>query len=161
MKLYYKKTLLAIVLFLGNGIVFSQEYKLVMTLPQVIEAAQEHSLNALIAKHNFLTQYWQFRSYKAQFLPSLNLNGNLGQYNRSIVSVQNSETGEINFVNNDNLRNTLTLSVDQNFALLGGTFSLYTSLNSLNQFSPDKKTTWNSQPINNHLSACCGGCWVV
>ena len=62
--------------------------------------------------------------------------------------MQNSETGEINFVNNDNLRNTLTLSVDQNFALLGGTFSLYTSLNSLNQFSPDKKTTWNSQPIN-------------
>ena len=147
-----RKIFIAISLIIvGYSYIFAQEgnkIELKMTLEEVIETAQENSLNALIAKHNFLTQYWQFRSYKAQFLPSLSLGGNLGQYNRSSVAVQNRETGEINYVDNDNLRNSLTLSVDQNFALLGGTFSLYTSLNSLNQFSPDKKTTWNSQPIN-------------
>ncbi len=147
-----RKIIIAIsLLTLGCSYIFAQQsskIELKMTLEDVIETAHENSLSALIAKHNFLTEYWQFRSYKAQFLPSLNLGGNLGQYNRSIVPVQNSETGEINYVDNDNMKNSLTLSVDQNFALLGGTFSLYTSLNSLNQFSPDKKTTWNSQPIN-------------
>lgn len=121
---------------------------LTMTLDEAIQTAREQSLTAMLAKHNFLVNYWQFRTYRAQFLPSLNLTSNLGQYNRSLIAVQNSETGGINYVNNDNLKNSLSLSIDQNIALTGGTVSLYTSLYRLDQFSPDKAVTYNSQPIN-------------
>ena len=55
------------------------------TLEDVIVAAQSKSLPAMIAKYSFISSYWEFRSYKAQFLPSLNLNAGLGQYNRSLV----------------------------------------------------------------------------
>lgn len=119
-----------------------------MTLDDVIQTARDQSLSAMMAKHNFLVNYWRFRSYKAQYLPSLNLGANLGQYNRSLVAVQNSETGEINYVNNDNLKNSLNLSIDQNIALTGGRLSLYTSLSRLDQFSPNNSVTYNSQPIN-------------
>ncbi len=58
-----------------------------LTLEEVISTAREQSVPALRAKHQFVVSYWRYRTYKAQFLPSLNLSANLGQYNRSLVSV--------------------------------------------------------------------------
>lgn len=134
--------------FSGGNPNRSNVIPLKMTLSDVIQTARDQSLSAMMAKHNFLVSYWKFRTYKAQFLPSLNLGADLGQYNRSLVAIQNSETGEINYVNNDNMKNSLKLSIDQNIAFTGGTVSLYTSLYRLDQFSPDKSVTYNSQPIN-------------
>jgi Outer membrane protein len=121
---------------------------IILSLDDLIAIAKEQSLDAMVAKHNFVVQYWQFRSYKAQFLPALNLSTQLGQYNRSLLGVQNSETGKINYVVNDNLRNSLTLSIDQNIPLTGGIVSVNTSLLRLDQFSPNNSITYNSQPIN-------------
>ncbi len=153
MKISIKNIMLLLIVFMGSNIYAqsSQEQgatvKLDMGLDEVIKTAREQSLSAMIAKHNFLVEYWQFRTYKAQFLPSLNLGGGLGQYNRSLSTVQSSETGELNYVSNDYLINSLSLSVDQNIALTGGTVSVYTSLYRLDQFYYNT-TTYNSQPIN-------------
>jgi outer membrane protein TolC len=119
-----------------------------LTLEEVISTAREQSVPALRAKHQFVVSYWRYRTYKAQFLPSLNLSANLGQYNRSLVGVQNSETGKINYVENNNLTNSLNLSIDQAIPSTGGSVSVYTSLSRLDQFSPIDNTTYNSQPIN-------------
>ncbi len=110
--------------------------------------AQSKSLPALVAKYSFISSYWQFRSYKAQFLPSLNLGAQLGQYNRSIVALQDAETGETNYVQNDNMNNSLSLSIDQNIPFTGGTISLNTYLNRFDQFSPYGDLTYNSNPVN-------------
>ena len=48
-----------------------------MSLQEVIETAHSQSPSAILARHNFIVNYWQFRTYKAQFLPSLNLQGSL------------------------------------------------------------------------------------
>ena len=135
-------------LLLAVSPLFSQQRTLVMTLDDVIETAREQSQDALIAKHSFLSSYWSYRSYKAQLLPSLNLNSTLGQYNRTLSQVQNSETGEINYVENNSLYNSLSLSIDQNIPFTGGNVSVYTSLNRLDQFSPFNEGTWNTKPIN-------------
>ena len=118
------------------------------TLEDVIVLAQSKSLPALVAKYSFISSYWQFRSYKAQFLPSLNLGAQLGQYNRSIVALQDAETGETNYVQNDNMNNSLSLSIDQNIPFTGGTISLNTYLNRFDQFSPYGDLTYNSNPVN-------------
>ncbi|MBR4883587.1 MAG: hypothetical protein IKU18_06885, partial [Bacteroidales bacterium] len=123
-----------------------------LTLDEVISTAREQSVPALRAKHQFVVSYWRYRTYKAQFLPSLNLSANLGQYNRSLVGVQNSETGKINYVENNNLTNSLNLSIDQAIPFTGGTVSVYTSLSRLDQFSPNDNITYNSQPINIYYS---------
>ncbi len=119
-----------------------------LTLTETIYTAHEQSPSSLMAKHNFLASYWEYRSYKAQFLPSLNLNATLGQFNRSLIALQNSETGNINYVKNDNMRNNLSLSVNQNVVPTGGTLSVYTQLYRLDQYAPQRRTTYNSQPIN-------------
>lgn len=132
----------------GSEKLYSQErYTLKMSLEDVILTATEQSPNALINKHNFLVSYWQNRSYKALFLPSLNLSATIGNYNRSLVALQNYETGEINYRVNNNMHNSLSLSLRQNIALTGGTVSLSTSLNRLDQFSGTESVLYNSQPV--------------
>lgn len=119
-----------------------------LTLFETIYTAHEQSPSSLMAKHSFLGSYWEYRSYKAQYLPSLNLNATLGQFNRSLIPLQNSETGNINYVQNNNMYNNISLSVDQNIALTGGKLSVYTQLYRLDQYSPYRSITYNSQPIN-------------
>ena len=123
-----------------------------MSLQEVIETAHSQSPSAILARHNFVVDYWQYRTYKAQFLPSLNLQGTLGNYNRSLVSLQDAQTGEIGYLENNNLTNSLGLSIDQNIPFTGGAVSVVTSLNRLDQFSPTDKITYNSQPVKVTLS---------
>ena len=115
---------------------YAQKERVTLTLQDAITEAQDQSPAAMSARLSFLQSYWQYRSYKAQFLPSLNLVANIGNYNRSLMALQDPQTGEINYVTNDNLNNRLSLSVDQNIPLTGGTVSLFTSLHRLDQFSP-------------------------
>lgn len=119
-----------------------------MTLEEAISTAREQSPAAMIAKYNFLAGYWRYRTYKAKFLPSLNLNATLGSYSRYLAKLQDAETGKFNYVENNNMNNTLSLSLDQNIGLTGGTISLTSSLNRLDQFAPNDNLTYNSAPVS-------------
>jgi hypothetical protein len=50
-----------------------------LTLTNAIKIAQENSLDAQIARFSFMSKYWQYRSFKAELLPSVNLSGMLGK----------------------------------------------------------------------------------
>lgn len=117
-----------------------------MSLQDAIRIAHSRSPQAQMAQLTFLAQYWNFRSYKAGLLPSLNLGANAGQYNRSLVEVRDPDTGEISYVANNTLTNDLSLSVDQNIALTGGRVSLNTMLARLDQFTYANKI-YNSNPV--------------
>lgn len=117
-----------------------------LTLNDAIRIAQEQSYAAQIARFNFLSSYWTYRSYKAELLPSMSLSGSLLNYDRSIVEVRNSDDGKINYVENNSLSNYLTLSVDQRIVATGGTVSLQSYLYRLDQFDYDL-TTYNTQPV--------------
>jgi outer membrane protein TolC len=117
-----------------------------ITLENVIRIAQENSLDAQIARFSFMSSYWQFRSFKAQLLPSVNLNGNILNFNHSVVETRDYETGRVNQVNNNTMANYLTLSLDQQLVATGGTISLQSYLYRLDQFSYKEKI-YNSQPF--------------
>ena len=117
-----------------------------LSLTEAIEIAKRDSYAAQVARYSFLGQYWNYRSYRAELLPSLNLSGGVMNFDRSIVEVRDAESGRVNYVDNNSLSNDLTLSVDQNIPFLGGTLSLQSSLSRLDQFSYDEKT-YNSVPL--------------
>lgn len=117
-----------------------------LTLTNAIKIAQENSLDAQIARFSFMSKYWQYRSFKAELLPSVNLSGMLGNFNHSVVEARDPETGRVNQVNNNTMSNYLTLSLDQKIAATGGTISLQSYLYRLNQFDYKEKT-YNSQPL--------------
>lgn len=130
---------------------YAQTNSGVLTLEQAISIAHNRSPQAQIAQLNFMSQYWSFRSYKAQLLPSLNLNAGLGQYNRSLVEVRNVDTGEISYVANNTMTNDLSISIDQKIALTGGTVSLNTNLARLDQFDY-KNQIYNSNPATLNIT---------
>lgn len=123
---------------------YGQKYTL--TLNDAIGIARSQSYEAMEARMNLMSQYWSLRSYKAQLLPSVNLSGGLMEFDRSMVETRNYENGEIRYVENNTLSNSLMLSIDQNIAPLGGTVSLQSYLYRLDQFSYDNKL-YNTRPI--------------
>ncbi len=146
MKKNLPKAVLGVMLLLYVIPLNAQNIGGVMTLDEAIRIARENSPQAMVSRLSFMSQYWNFRSYKAQFLPSLNLNGGVGQYNRSLVEVRDPDTGEISYVSNNTLTNDLLLSINQQIALTGGTISVNSSLNRLDQFDYDN-VIYNSNPI--------------
>ncbi len=117
-----------------------------LSLREVIAIAQKRSYDAKSARFSFLADYWSYRSFKAELLPSVNLTGSLLNFDHSKVETRNSDNGLINYVDNNSLTNSLTLSVDQELPGLGGTVSLQSYLYRLDQFNYDM-TTYNSRPL--------------
>ncbi len=143
------KRFLMLLVCLISGITYSQQrYSgATMTLAEAIAVAHNYSPSSQMAQLSYLTDYWDYRSYKAQFLPSLNMSANLGSYDRSLVEVRDTDTGEISYVSNNSLSNTVALSIDQNIALTGGTVSLYSNLTRLDQFDYDNQI-YTTNPLS-------------
>ena len=118
-----------------------------LTMQQVVELAQENSIAAMNTRNSFVAQYWSYRSFKAELRPSLNLSANLLNFNRSLVALQDYNTGAISYRANYNLSNDATLYVSQSIPWTGGKVSLSTQLSRLDQYSPSRLTTYYAQPI--------------
>ena len=117
-----------------------------VSLPNAIRIAQQNSYDATLARFSFRASYWNYRSFKAELLPAVNLSGGLMNFDHSIVEARNYEDGKVSYVNNNTLSNNITLSVDQKIAATGGTVSLQSYLYRLDQFTYKEKT-YNSQPL--------------
>lgn len=68
------------------------------------------------------------------------------EFDRSMVQTRDYEDGRIYYVENNTLSNSLTLSINQNIAPLGGILSLQSYLYRLDQFSYGNRL-YNSRPI--------------
>ena len=90
-----------------------------ITLNEAIAMARIQSVDAAVALNELKTAYWEFRTFRADLLPEVNLTGTLPNYNKSYSSYQNSD-GSYGFVRNNTLGLTGDLSIDQNIWLTGG-----------------------------------------
>lgn len=144
--LYTMKFILSTILVLSS--IRAGAQTLTLDLYDAVSAAQEQSIDGLVAKYQYLSDYWQFRSFKAQLLPSLSLNAKLPSFDRSLSPVQNAVSGEYNYVDNFVLRNSIGLTLQQNIAATGGNVQLYTGLARMDQFSPRRIVDYNSSPIS-------------
>ena len=127
--------LLLIVILSGySRILFSQEIKK-LTFDEVIKLSEEQSPNALIAKHRFRSSYWQYRSYQAQFLPSLTLRGSVPNYSDGFDKVYDSNTNQYTYVAKNTISSSGTLALSQAIGFSGTTISLQSAINHLFDFS--------------------------
>ncbi|OPZ48708.1 MAG: Outer membrane efflux protein [Bacteroidetes bacterium ADurb.BinA104] len=118
-----------------------------LTMQDVVRLAQENSISAMSNRNVFASAYWRFRSFRAELLPSLSINAGIGNFNRSLVALQDYNTGAISYRANYNLSNEATLNFTQNIPWTGGRVSLSTHMSRLDQYSPTRRTTYYVQPI--------------
>ncbi len=138
MKFYF-----SLILFFVFYFLFAQD-TLRLNLFQVIEFAQNQSPHAVSARHQFRAMYWQWKSFKADYLPSLSINS-YSSLNRSISSITLPD-GSDSFVHQNQFLNEGALMVSQNIAPLGGNVYVKTGLQRLDIFS-DKLVSYKSTPI--------------
>jgi outer membrane protein TolC len=115
----------------------SQELKK-LTLDDVMKLAEEQSPNALMAKNRFRSSYWQYRTFKAEYRPSLTLTGTTPYYSTAFERVWNSQDNKWDYKSTNILRNLGSLALSQNIGLTGGTISLNSDLTLENDF--ERKT---------------------
>jgi len=104
----------------------AQDNENILSLDDVIYIAKQQSPEALIAKHRFRSSYWNFRRYKADYLPSLLLSGN-PKFENYIRKTSNASGDSYNEYRSSDV--DLDLSIRQNIIGTGGTFSLNSGLN--------------------------------
>lgn len=98
----------------------------VWTMSDVIRRARTSSPDALAARHTFRSAYWDYRSYKADYLPSLTLTS-APNLNRAINQVTMGD-GTVKFVEQNMLNTDLSLMLNQNISWTGGSLFLESSL---------------------------------
>lgn len=150
-----KKNILLIVCCCLPFIGFAQNDTLVrnrdITLAEAIALARVQSVDAAVALNELKTAYWEYRTFRANLLPEVNLTGTLPSYNKSYSTYQNSD-GSYTFVRNNTLNLAGELSIDQNIWLTGGKLSLTSSLNYVKQLGSGGYHQFMSVPVGLELT---------
>ncbi|MBN1988548.1 MAG: TolC family protein [Bacteroidales bacterium] len=117
-----------------------------LTLQEVLELAKEQSPQAIQAKHQFRSAYWQYRSYKAEYLPGVTFRGTLPAFSRQIVKHQNNE-GVYSYVEENTNSISGGLSITQNIGITGGQVFVESNLERTDILGDNKTTSYLSVPV--------------
>jgi outer membrane protein TolC len=139
------------VLLSAANIVNAQEVKK-LTFDEVINLAEEQSTNALIAKHRFRSSYWQYRSFKAQYLPSLTLSGTTPDFSNGLDKVYNSQTDQYEYKSTNTISNLGTLSLSQNIGPTGTVIGVRSDLTLFRDIANSVPTNYITNPISVYIT---------
>jgi outer membrane protein len=103
-----------------------------ITIEEVIDLAFSNSNDAVSYRNNFLSSYWSYRSFRAKYLPSMDLSASMPYFSKQMR--QGVNQGEIYYYPQNLLTEALSLSISQRIPLTGGTLSFVSSLNRVDQF---------------------------
>lgn len=120
---------------------------LTLTLDKTIQIAADSSLEAFRSKNMFLSSSWEFRTYKANRLPSLTLNLTPAEYYRDITKRYNYTENIDEYRKQQYYAANAGISIKQNFDLLGGTFFLDSDLGYMKNFGDNSNTQFTSVPV--------------
>ncbi|MDD3038584.1 TolC family protein [Bacteroides sp.] len=126
------------------GQMSSQNRIMEISLEQTVELARNQSPDAQNAQHSFRSAYWNYRYYRANYLPTLSLNSS-PNLDRAINKVTLSD-GSVKFVEQNLLNTDLTFNLSQNIYWTGGSLFLETSAQRMDIMS-DHLHSWQTSPI--------------
>ncbi len=141
----FRRILLLMAAACGMEAAAPAQEALELTLQQTIRHAQEQSPDAQSARHSFRSSYWNYRYYRANYLPNLTLTST-PYLDRAINKVTLGD-GSVKFVEQNLLSTNLTLSLTQNVPWTGGTFFVETSAQRIDLFS-DNSHSYQTSPVN-------------
>ncbi|TGV04706.1 TolC family protein [Flavivirga rizhaonensis] len=100
---------------------------LYLSLKQTIEIAIDNSPSVLQAKTQKETSYWDWKTFKSDYLPQLSLDGNLPNFSKDNLPITQPD-GSIDFLSVNNINSRVGLSLNQEIPLTGGSISVNSSL---------------------------------
>ncbi len=153
-----KQLLILTFLILSIFKLYAQDQKKVhikLTLDEAIDIAGRQSIYSFKKKNMYLVEYWDYRSYKAEKRPTLELSTTPINYQRTITS--RYEDGEDVLTPYENFTSYGTLDLTQNITKTGGEISVssdFTRIENLESGNLSYSTTPISigltQPLNGY-----------
>ena len=138
-----RKLLLLAAFFLA-GKASAQEETISLTLSQAIEIAQENSPEAEAARHTYRAASWNYRFYKANYLPSVTLTSS-PSFNKQISKVTQPDGTNL-FIKQNQLAVDLDLKINQNVWFTGGSLFVRSNVQRMDELENDV-TAYNTQPV--------------
>src|SRR6056297_472630 len=117
------------------------------SLDEVIQLARDQSLQAILAKHQFRADYWEFRSYQAKYLPNVTLRSQFPQFRRAIKEYQNPD-GTYQYIEDNVNTSSLNVDISQNIGLTGGRLFVSSDLQRIDQFGDKNRHSYMSTPVS-------------
>lgn len=142
-----KKIVLLLFILTCSFPLFPQEDER-LTLIEILELARNQSPDAIMAKHRFRANYWEFRTYVAKYRPSLTLSGTLPEYNRLFEKEFDFSTGQEQYVEKNTNSSSLNLSLSQNIGLTGGSIFMQSGLTRFDILGDDGSSQYISTPVS-------------
>lgn len=118
-----------------------------ISLTETIYRSIDNSVDAVVAKNQFKSSHWEYRTYKAELLPEVTLNATLPYYSKSYNTFQNQD-GTYTYVSNDYSQIDGGISISQNIPLTGATLSVESSIQRLQQFGDNGSTRYMAIPAS-------------
>lgn len=122
----------------------AQEKSMDLTLQQAIETAQENSPEAQAARHTYRAAYWNFRFFRANYLPSVTLSSS-PTLNREFNKITQPDGTNL-FIRQDQLTTDLSLKINQNIWFTGGSIFVKSTTQRIDEFENDI-TAYNTEPV--------------
>ncbi|MEO8146678.1 MAG: TolC family protein, partial [Bacteroidia bacterium] len=119
---------------------------LTFTLNQVIQLANGQSPAAKIAKTTLDNKYWQYRTYKSNYLPQLGLNGTVPDFYKSYAQVTQPD-GSVEFRNQSFSTSSLNLNLSQNIGYTGGQVFASSYFQRLDELTEPTDVNYLANPI--------------
>lgn len=145
----YKLTIIALLitnLVISENTQRSPDIKKI-TLNQAIVIAKDSSLSSFKTKNLYLSGYWQYRTFKAERLPTISLDMNPFSYNKNFVKRYDYTNNVDTYKSQQSLNSSANLSIKQNLDATGGTFYIDTQLGYLRYFGLNTYEQYSSVPI--------------
>ena len=116
-----------------------------LDLKQAIHLALEQSPTARSARHTFLAQHWNYRYFRANYLPSVTLTSS--PYINNEINKITQGDGTSRFLRQSQFSADLALSINQNVSWTGGTFFIKSGVNYLRELE-SKNNMFSSVPVS-------------
>jgi len=119
-----------------------------LSLDEVVKIASNKSLDAFRNENMYLSSYWEYRYFKADKLPSLNLSSTPLDFNHYRKREYNFQTNTEEYVLRDYFNSEMALQINQKVGLTGGSFFVNSELGMVQNLSGDKKTSYQATPVS-------------
>ena len=117
------------------------------TFDEIILIARQQSPQAVLARHRFRQSYWEYRTYRASFLPTLSMDATLPDLNRSIERVTQDD-GSDAFRERSLVNSSVSFELGQNIGLTGGRVFMSSDLDRIRFLADSIPTSYSTSPIS-------------
>lgn len=136
-----------VVLSLVSCTVSAQVQQRILKLEDAISIAQSQSPDALKTRQTFRSSFWEYKSFRAQYLPSMSADATVPLLQRAINTYY-TEDGKVKYIRQEYLNNNAELSISQRLGFTGGSIYLNSGLGRIDDLPiTDSTFSYTSTPI--------------